>query len=116
MSSDATVQELNGWTVIVVDGELDAMSGPELSETVTDQLADHQALVIDLTGVAFIDSSGLGVLVRALKQSREAGGQLTLVIDSEQTLKLFHITALDQTFEIAATREAATASPPVPAS
>jgi anti-sigma B factor antagonist len=112
MSSDTTVQQINGWTVIAVGGELDSMSGPALSQTVTDQIAAHDALVIDLTGVAFIDSSGLGVLVRALKQTREAHGQLTLVINSEQTLKLFHITALDQTFVIAASREAATESAP----
>jgi anti-sigma B factor antagonist len=112
MSSDPTVQ-VNGWTVIPVDGELDSMSGPALSATVTDQIADHHAIVIDLSGVAFIDSSGLGVLVRALKQTREAGGQLKLVINSEQTLKLFHITALDQTFDIAATRDAATSARPL---
>jgi anti-sigma B factor antagonist len=111
--SDAIdVTEHTGWTVLTVAGELDVVSGPSLADLVTKQLPDRRDLVIDLSEVSFVDSSGLGVLVRALKQTREAGGQLTLVIRSEQTLKLFSITGLDRAFIITNDVTTATSEPP----
>ena len=61
-------------------------------------------------GVAdeFLDSTGLGVLVGALKRLRAAGGTLGLVCAHERLLKIFRITALDRVFALFDTVEAAT--------
>ena len=72
--------------------------------------ADHTDVVVDLTGVTFMDSTGLGVLVGALKKVRGYGGRLQLVIDQEKVIKVFRITALTQVFTIHETLDAALAS------
>jgi ABC-type transporter Mla MlaB component len=66
-------------------------------------------VVVDLDGVEFLDSTGLGVLVGAMKRLRLANGRFWLVCGKEPLLKIFRITALDQVFPIYPTVEAATA-------
>ena len=51
--------------------------------------------MVDLTGVTFLDSTGLGVIVKALKRTREADGTLAVATESERVLKVFRITGLD---------------------
>jgi anti-sigma B factor antagonist len=65
-------------------------------------------VVVDLSRVEFLDSTGLGVLVGALKRLRAAGGTLGLVCAHERLLKIFRITALDRVFALYDTVEAAT--------
>lgn len=88
-------------TVVHVTGEIDVYTAPVLREELA-RLVDggHNNLVVDLTGVPFMDSTGLGVLVGALKKVKTHGGDLALVIDQEKVLKVFRITALTQVFPI----------------
>lgn len=88
-------------TVVHVTGEIDVYTAPTLREELA-KLVDggHNDLVVDLTGVPFMDSTGLGVLVGALKKVKTHGGDLALVIDQEKVLKVFRITALTQVFPI----------------
>lgn len=98
-------------TIVQVAGEIDVYTAPTLREELaTQQDAGAVDLVIDLTGVPFMDSTGLGVLVGALKRARTTGGHLRLVIDQEKLLKVFKITALTQVFEIHPTLDAALAA------
>lgn len=93
-------------TVVVVAGEVDVYTASVLREKLSDVIdADHADVVVDLTGVGFLDSTGLGVLVGALKKVRGFGGRLQLVIDQEKVLKVFRITALTQVFTIHETLE-----------
>ena len=57
--------------------------------------AGRVRLVVDLSAVGFLDSTGLGVLVKALKRTREHDGTLDLVATDERILKVFRITGLD---------------------
>jgi len=95
-------------TVVHVTGEIDVYTAPVLREELA-KLVDggHHDLVVDLTGVPFMDSTGLGVLVGALKKVKTHGGDLALVIDQEKVLKVFRITALTQVFPIFETVDAA---------
>jgi anti-sigma B factor antagonist len=111
MSNGVSTTDINGWKVLAVAGDLDMSSGPALDEAVAAIVPDHLGVVIDLSNVQFVDSSGLGVLVRALKRVRSAGGQLILVIDSPTTRKLFSITGLDLAFEIVTSLADVTATP-----
>jgi anti-sigma B factor antagonist len=97
--------------VVQVAGEIDVYTAASLRERLADLIdADHTDVVVDLTGVTFMDSTGLGVLVGALKKVRGYGGRLQLVIDQEKVIKVFRITALTQVFTIHETLEAALAS------
>lgn len=113
MELSLATQEVAGHTVVEVRGEVDVYTAPELRERLLEILHEgaDQRVVVDLRPVDFMDSTGLGVLVGALKRVRMAGGDLPLVCDSEKLLKIFRITGLDQVFALHATVEAATAGP-----
>jgi len=85
--------------VLRVAGEVDVYSASALRERTLDLVAAGAVhIVIDLGGVTFIDSSGLGVLVGCLKRLREHDGSLTLVIDADRVLRVFEITGLTKVF------------------
>ena len=99
-----------GHMVLEVAGEIDVYTAPQLRErliSLVDGGARH--VVVDLGRVEFLDSTGLGVLVGALKRLRGAGGELFLVCGQERLLKIFRITGLDRVFTLYPTVEAATA-------
>lgn len=68
------------------------------------------ALIVDLTDVSFIDSTGLGVLVTALKHTREAGGSLDVVVAAPRVLKVLALTGLDVVIPLHATLDEALGS------
>ena len=86
---------------LTVAGEVDLASSPELDAAIIAAIESGAAsVVVDLTDVSFMDSSGLGVIVRGLKRCREADKDLDLVITNERVLKVFGITGLDQVIPI----------------
>ena len=98
--------------MLTVTGDLvigDAES--TFKKTVTRLLEEgHTRLLVDLSGVGFLDSSGLGALVRALTQSQKEGGQTKLLRAGPQIRKLLQMTKLDSVFEIHDDMEAAVSS------
>jgi anti-sigma B factor antagonist len=92
--------------VVAVSGEVDVYSAPALKESLTGLLnAGTNTVVVDLTEVAFLDSTGLGALVEARAATNEVGGSLLVVCSQERILKLFTITGLDGVFAIHPTVE-----------
>jgi anti-sigma B factor antagonist len=87
--------------VVSAVGEVDVFSAPGLDSELDALIAAGAArLVVDLSEVAFLDSTGLGVLVKALKHAREADGWLHLVVTSDRIRKIFEITGLDASIPI----------------
>jgi anti-sigma B factor antagonist len=87
--------------VVAVSGEVDVYSAPELKESLTKLLeSGAKSVIVDLSDVAFLDSTGLGALVEARAATSEAGGSLPIVCSHERILKLFTITGLDGVFSI----------------
>lgn len=87
--------------VVSASGEVDVFTAPGLDEALREQLdAGASRLVIDLSSVVFLDSTGLGVLVKNLKRTREAGGWMHLVVTSDRIRKIFDITGLDASMPI----------------
>lgn len=87
--------------VVAVAGELDALAAPQLDEHLTDLVAESPGVVVvDLTEVEFLDSTGLGVLIKALTGLRENGGELSLVATSPRILKVLSITGMDQVMNV----------------
>ena len=87
--------------VVSALGEVDVFSAPGLDSELDALIAAGSSrLVVDLSEVAFLDSTGLGVLVKALKHAREADGWLHLVVTSDRIRKIFEITGLDASIPI----------------
>ncbi len=88
-------------SVIAVYGEVDVASVPRLREQLHSLVAEGKnKIVVDLDGVGFLDSTGLGVLVGALKRTRAHGGSLGLVCNQPQILKVFEVTRLTRVFDL----------------
>jgi anti-sigma B factor antagonist len=105
-----TTTEARGCTVLAVAGELDIYTAPRLGDAISGLLreGDHN-LVIDLTGVDFLDSTALGVLVGAFKKIKACDGSLELVCNQGRALKIFRLTGLTRVFVIHDTVAAALA-------
>jgi anti-sigma B factor antagonist len=90
-----TVGPIGDCAVLQVTGELDVYTAPMLREQMRELSAKGAVhLIADLSGVDFLDSTGLGALVGGLKRLREAGGSLALVISTPRILRIFQITGL----------------------
>jgi anti-sigma B factor antagonist len=63
-------------------------------------VAGTPVVVVDMSGTEFCDSTGLHVLVRALRQSDEAGGELRLVIGGSALRRILTVTGVDGLFRI----------------
>jgi anti-sigma B factor antagonist len=88
--------------VVAPSGELDMATTPVLDRAVGEVLArdDVAALVVDLTEVRFMDSSGIRALLQARNAVAERGGQFSLTRPSEQVAVVLRAAALDHIFDI----------------
>ncbi len=87
--------------VVEVGGEIDVYTAPRLREQLIDLVSGGSYdIVVDMTKVEFLDSTGLGVLVVGLKRVRAHDGSLRLVCTQERILKIFRITGLTKVFPI----------------
>ncbi len=88
-------------TVLEVGGEVDVYTAPKLREKLVELVGEGlYDVVVDMTTVEFLDSTGLGVLVGGLKRVRAHDGSLELVCTQERILKIFRITGLTKVFPI----------------
>ena len=107
-SFDVADEVVDDVAILTVSGEIDVAAKPTLRTRLDAQLdAGHSTIVVDLREVTFLDSTGLGVLVGALKRCRDVGGDLRLVVEAPRILQLFTITGLDGTFRISPSLEGA---------
>lgn len=102
-------QRISGRTVVLeVDGQLIVGNREGLKRMVLAALDDGaRRFVIDFARTAYIDSSGLGVLISLSKEVRRAGGDLRLASLSEDLQNLFELTRLDTFFRISDSLEEA---------
>jgi anti-sigma B factor antagonist len=95
------VKERNGWAVLAVQGEVDVYTAPQFREQLIELVDQGQhSILVDLEGVEFLDSTGLGVLVGGLKRVRSQDGDLALVCTQRRILKVLEITGLTKVFTI----------------
>jgi anti-anti-sigma factor len=94
---DLAVDRLPEHTVLRVSGDLDLETAPLFLAGVEPHLAEgDEDLVIDLTALQFIDSSGLSTLIRINQRVAATGRRLAIVAPAPQVAKAFEITGLDQ--------------------
>ncbi len=98
-----------GVAVVAIEGELDVYSAPDLRDTYVDLINEARfRQVFDLSGVTRIDSSGLGVIVGALKRARAHGGNLALVVELESSVgQALRVAGVHETIPHAPTVEGA---------
>ena len=95
-----TVEHVEGATIVHVAGEVDAYVAPELEEAFG--RTDTPLVVADLTRVSFLDSTALGVVVRAAQSSNGDGHTLRVVLPVGTARRIFEITTLDRVLPIVA--------------
>jgi len=96
--------------VIRTGGEIDAATADTLATAVSGALGDgYQKVLVDFTQVTFIDSTGLGVLVKSHRSAAAAGAVFAVVHPTPQTRKLIRVLGLDQLLNIYESHDAALA-------
>jgi anti-sigma B factor antagonist len=105
------VRTANSHAVVDVKGEIDVYTAPKLREKLIELVSEGTYdVVVNLEGVDFLDSTGLGVLVGALKRVKAHDGSLSLVCTQDKILKIFKITGLTKVFPIHDSIDQATTS------
>lgn len=88
-------------TVVTAGGEIDLYTAPRLQAEFTSALREGPSrIVVDLSGVEFCDSTGMNVLLAALKRARERGGSLELAGPRPAVRKILQVTGLDTVFSV----------------
>ncbi|MEM6552452.1 MAG: STAS domain-containing protein [Planctomycetota bacterium] len=95
-----TTQPTDTGTEVAVRGEVDLESSPELWQDLQRFITQGKTLRINLSGVPYMDSTGVAVLVRALKQSQSVKGQLVLANPSPRVQAVLDLARLAQLFTI----------------
>jgi anti-sigma B factor antagonist len=98
----------NGVTVLAPTGRLDIAGAAALKEAIGEAVKNAPPkVVIDMEGVSFVDSTGLGSVIAALKQIRNSQGELRLAAPNQQVRVVLELTTLDRVFPYYATVEEA---------
>jgi anti-sigma B factor antagonist len=98
---DSTPTSADAWRVVRVTGEIDIQSSPILDESLQKAQAEGAwSIVVDLSGVSFLDSTGLSVLVAALKRGQDGGGGVRLTSPRSNVRRVLEVTGLAEVFHL----------------
>ncbi len=89
------IRKESGATVVELGGDVDVGSAQALRELLADALAEGP-VVVDLSGVRFIDSSGIGLFVTAHRRAEEQGTRFSLAAPSEGAARVLSLTRTDR--------------------
>ncbi|WP_352418596.1 STAS domain-containing protein [Proteiniborus sp.] len=93
-------ENLDSWAIHIV-GELDIYTSPKFKEVLTEALEEKMSnIIINGESLSYIDSTGLGVLISALKKVKENNKTITIKSIKPNIKKLFDLTSLDKVFLI----------------
>ena len=97
----ATRSQIEGDVCIVTpEGQLDALTGPALSDLFQEKLKAHKNLIIDFSKLEFLSSAGLRVLLSTVKDARRIGGDLRLTGVKEDVGKVLSVSGFDRILKI----------------
>src|SRR5436305_12227298 len=99
---DITVRDEQGVVIAAVTGEIDISTVAQLRERLFELADSGGTLIVDLNRVTFIDSAGLGALVRTARRIAEHGGRLPAVCSRPQTRQPLGMTGVDRRIQLAA--------------
>ncbi|MEU2246967.1 STAS domain-containing protein [Streptomyces sp. NPDC019224] len=92
MTLKVSETEQGGWTVLHIGGELDLLTSAAVRQSVHEVVAvGRHDVVLDLSGVQFCDSSGVGVLIALRRLMRSCGGRLRLILPARGAEDASHV-------------------------
>ena len=95
-----TVSSDGDATTVTLSGELDMAAIESAGQAIDRAEQDDGMLVLDLSGLTFIDSTGLEVILRAARRAEDSGRRLVVARPSPYVRRLFQLTAIDQSLDI----------------
>jgi anti-sigma B factor antagonist len=104
------VREVEGNLVVRLAGEIDLDRAPDIRRLLLDCVKRQLDVLVDLSEVSYIDSSGIASLVEALQWARQRGTDLCLIAVSPEALRVFELARLDKVFAIHPDMKAALAA------
>ena len=109
-SVDLSTREFGGHVVVALRGELDIADAAAVAARLAAVAAREPQIIVDLSGLEFIDSCGVAALARGRRHARHAGGELLLAAPRQPVLRVLAMTRLADGFCVHATVEKAAAS------
>jgi anti-anti-sigma factor len=104
-----TVDRTGRLSVVRGSGELDAFAAPDLTAAF-EEIEGSAAVVADLARVSFLDSTALGVVVRAVRALDDAGVPVRVVLPEGSARRIFEITTLDRVLPVSESSDEAVAA------
>jgi anti-sigma B factor antagonist len=98
-----------GYTICRPVGELDAFTVSQFRQALAD-MASSKRLVIDMSGIPFVDSAGLGALIGGIRRTRELGGDVAVACNRPTLIRLLRTTGFDRIVTVVETVEEAAAA------
>jgi anti-sigma B factor antagonist len=102
-------QTPDGYTICRPVGELDAFTVSQFRQALAEMASSHR-LLIDMSGVPFVDSAGLGALIGGIRRARELGGDVAVACNRPTLVRLLRTTGFDRIVTVAESIEEAKAS------
>lgn len=99
------IQEKPAGFIVALEGDVDLQTSPDARKVLLEVVGRGRSVFVDLSGVGYIDSSGIASLVEALQQSRQNGSAFVLASVSEAALRVLQLARLDRVFKIYGTLE-----------
>lgn len=105
-----SIREGDGQVVVLLRGVLDVVDAVSVAAALAAVAAPEREIIVDLAGLAFMDSNGVAALVHGRKHARAAGGELLLAAPQPQVLRVLVLTRLIDVFRVCASVDEAARS------
>lgn len=99
------IKEQDGAVIVSLEGDVDLQNSPEARTILLNCVEKNLPVLVDLSAVDYIDSSGVASLVECLQMARKKGTTLLLVAVSEGAMRVLQLARLDKVFTICDTIE-----------
>ncbi len=107
---NVTTREAKGGCIVDASGEIDMQTSPRMREELRNLVAKKpERIVVNLSDVKYIDSSGLATLVECLQSTRKTGSKLILTGMNDNVRDIFDLSGLNRVFTIVDTEDEALA-------
>jgi anti-sigma B factor antagonist len=87
-------------TIVALSGDVDLENSPQVRSVLLDSVRDKGAVLVEMSDVSYIDSSGIASLVEAYQSARRASTLFALVAVSDAAMRVLELARLDQVFSI----------------
>lgn len=102
---DIEIREVSACRVVHLKGDVDLHVAPQVREKLLEGLKGKAPLLVELSAVTYMDSSGVACLVEAFQQARKQGSEFGLAAVAQPVLNVLKLARLDKVFPIHATLE-----------